>query len=105
MVATECEIKGMRVEAQGTQDDRIFDAAKGMSLRSQRILQNFGMMKYEFMPGGTSIAGTKVPIRKGVGLYNWSNDQHVMQEANRRMSSTALDSAASQDTNMQAVAD
>ena len=103
--ATRREITGMRVEAQGTQDSRIFDAAKETSLRSQGMLQNFGMMKYEFIPGGSSVAGTTVPIRKGVELYDWSKDQHVMQEANKRMNSTTLDNAASQNTNTQIVAD
>ncbi len=103
--ATRREITGMQVEAQGAQDSRILDAAKETSLRSQGMLQNFGMMKYEFIPGGTSIAGTTVPIRKGVELYDWSNDQHVMQEANKRMNSTTLDNAASQNTNTQSVAD
>ncbi|MFN0140653.1 MAG: hypothetical protein ACKVQW_11280, partial [Pyrinomonadaceae bacterium] len=77
--ATRREITGMQAEAKGTQDGRIFDAAKETNLRTQGTLQNFGMMKYEAIPGGTSIAGTTVPIRKGVELYDWTNDQHVMQ--------------------------
>ncbi len=103
--ATRREITGMQAEAQGTQDGRIFDAAKETSLRSQGMLQNFGMMKYEFIPGGTSIAGTTVPVRKGVELYDWSNDQHVMQEANKRMNSTTLDNTSLQNSNTQNVAD
>ncbi len=103
--ATRREITGMQAEAQGVQDGRIFDAAKETNLRSQGMLQNFGMMKYEFIPGGTSIAGTTVPIRKGVELYDWSHGQHVMQEANKRMNSTTLDNAASHNTNTQNVAD
>ena len=103
--ATRREIAGMKAEAQGTQDGRIFDAAKETSLRSQGMLQNFGMMKYEFIPGGTSIAGTTVPIRKGVELYDWTKDQHVMQEANKRMNSTTLDNTSLQNNNTQIVAD
>ncbi|QYO65812.1 hypothetical protein [Leptolyngbya sp. 7M] len=103
--ATRREITGMKAEAQGTQDGRIFDAAKETSLRSQGMLQNFGMMKYEFIPGGTSIAGTTVPVRKGVELYDWSNDQHVMQDANKRMNSTTLDNTSLQNSNTQNVAD
>lgn len=103
--ATRREITGMKAEAQGSQDGRIFDAAKETSLRSQGMLQNFGMMKYEFIPGGTSIAGTTVPIRKGVELYDFSNDQHVMQEANKRMNSTTLDNTSLQNNNTQSVAD
>ncbi len=103
--ATRREIAGMNAEAQGAQDGRIFDAAKETSLRSQGMLQNFGMMKYEFIPGGSSIAGTTVPIRKGVELYDWSNDQHVMQEANKRMNSTTLDNTALQNNNTQNVAE
>lgn len=103
--ATRREIAGMKAEAQGSQDGRIFDAGKETSLRSQGMLQNFGMMKYEFIPGGQSIAGTTVPIRKGVELYDWTNDQHVMQEANKRMNSTTLDTTTLQNNNTQIVAD
>ncbi len=103
--ATRREITGVQAEAQGTQDGRIFDAAKETSLRSQGMLQNFGMMKYEFIPGGTSIAGTTVPVRKGVELYDWSRDQHVMQDANKRMNSTTLDNTSLQNSNTQIVAD
>jgi hypothetical protein len=69
------------------------------------MLQNFGMMKYEVIPGGSSIAGTTVPIRKGVELYDWSNDKHVMQDANKRMNSTTLENTALQNSNTQNVAD
>ncbi|HQU93620.1 MAG TPA: hypothetical protein PLK77_15055, partial [Pyrinomonadaceae bacterium] len=103
--ATRREITGMQAEAKGTQDGRIFDAAKETSLRTQGTLQNFGMMKYEFIPGGTFVAGTTVPIRKGVELYDWSNNQHVMQDANKRMNSTTLDNTALQNNNTQIVAD
>ena len=103
--ATRREITGMQAEAKGAQDGRIFDAAKETNLRTQGTLQNFGMMKYEAIPGGTSIAGTTVPIRKGVELYDWSNDQHVMQDANKRMNSTTLDNTALQNNNTQIVAD
>lgn len=103
--ATRREITGMQAEARGAQDGRIFDAAKENNLRTQGTLQNFGMMKYEAIPGGTSVAGTTVPIRKGVELYDWSNNQHVMQDANKRMNSTTLDNTALQNNNTQIVAD
>lgn len=103
--ATRREIAGMNAEALGAQDGRILDAAKETSLRSQGVLQNFGMMKYEFIPGGTSVAGTTVPIRKGVELYDFTNDQHVMQDANKRMNSTTLDNTSLQNNNTQSVAD
>lgn len=103
--ATRREITGMKAEALGAQDGRIFDAAKETSLRTQGTLQNFGMMKYDFIPGGSSIAGTTVPIRKGVEFYDWTNDQHVMQEANKRMNSTTLDNTGLQNNNTQNVAD
>lgn len=97
--ATRREITGMKAEALGSQDGRIFDAAKETSLRSHGMLQNFGMMKYDFIPGSSSIAGTTVPIRKGVEIYDWTKDQHVMQEANKRMNSTTLDNTALQNNN------
>ncbi|HMM79234.1 MAG TPA: hypothetical protein PKC65_04340 [Pyrinomonadaceae bacterium] len=103
--ATRREITGMKAEAQGSQTGRIFDATKETSLRSQDMLKNFGMMKYEAIPAGTSIAGTTVPIRKGVELYDWVNDQHVLQQANKRMNDTTFDTAALQNRNTQNIAD
>lgn len=103
--ATRREITGMKAEAEGAQSGRILDAGKENNLRTQGMLQNFGMMKYDFIPGGQSIAGTTVPIRKGVELYDWSNDQHVLQDANKRMNSTTLDTTTLQNNNTQIVAD
>lgn len=103
--ATRREIAGTTAEAEGTQTGRIFDAAKETSLRSQETLKNFGMMKYDAIPGGSSIAGTTVPIRRGVELYDWSNDKHVLQGANKHMNSTTLDNAGLQNENTQNVAD
>lgn len=62
-------------------------------------------MKYEAIPGGTSIAGTTVPIRKGVEFYDWVNDQHILQQANKHMNDTTYDTTALQNTNTQNIAD
>ena len=103
--ATRREITGMKAEAQGTQSGRILDAAKETGLRSQGTNQQFGMMKYDAIPGGTSIAGTTVPIRKGVEFYDWNNDNHVLQKSTRTMNSTTLDTAGLQNENTRQVAD
>ena len=103
--ATRREITGMNAESQGTQSGRILDAAKETGLRSQGTNQQFGMMKYDAIPGGTSIAGTTVPIRKGVEFYDWNNDNHVLQKSTRTMNSTTLDTAGLQNENTRQVAD
>ncbi|MGI8811272.1 MAG: hypothetical protein ACR2IH_01930 [Pyrinomonadaceae bacterium] len=103
--ATRREITGMNAEAQGTQSGRILDAAKETGIRSQGTNQQFGMMKYDAIPGGTSIAGTTVPIRKGVEFYDWSNDNHIMQKSTKTMNNTTLDIAGSQNENTRQVAD
>ncbi len=103
--ATRREIAGMNAEAQGTQSGRILDSAKETGLRSQGTNQQFGMMKYDAIPGGTSIAGTTVPIRKGVEFYDWNNDNHVMQKSTRSMNSTTIDNAELQNENTRQVAD
>ncbi len=103
--ATRREITGMNAEAQGTQSGRILDAAKETGLRSQGTNQQFGMMKYDAIPGGTSIAGTTVPIRKGVEFYDWSKDNHILQKSTKSMNSTTLDTAGLQNENTRQVAD
>ena len=81
------------------------DSAKETGLRSQGTNQQFGMMKYDAIPGGTSIAGTTVPIRKGVEFYDWNNNNHVMQKSTRSMNSTTIDNAELQNENTRQVAD
>lgn len=103
--ATRREITGMQAEAQGAQSGRILDAAKETGIRGHGTNQQFGMMKYDAIPGGTSIAGTTVPIRKGVEFYDWSNGEHIMQKSTKSMNNTTLDIAASQNENTRQVAD
>jgi hypothetical protein len=103
--ATRREITGMNAEAQGTQSGRILDAAKETGLRSQGTNQQFGMMKYDAIPFGSSIAGTTVPIRKGVEFYDWSNGEHVLQKSTQTMNSTTIDNAGLQNENTRQVAD
>ena len=103
--ATRREITGVNAEADGTQSGRILDAAKETGLRSQGTNQQFGMMKYDAIPGGTSVAGTSLPIRKGFEFYDWNKGQHVLQRSTNSMNSTTLDTADLQNQNTRRVAD
>lgn len=105
VAATKREIAGMNAEAQGAQSGRILDAAKETGLRSQGTNQQFGMMTYDLIPGGSQVAGTTVPIRKGVEFYDWSNDNHILQKSTKSMNSTTVDTATLQNNNTQIVAD
>ena len=103
--ATRREITGTLAETEGTQESRRFDGWKEVDLRGQGNLERFGMKTYEFTPGGSSIAGTSVPIRTGVELYDWSKGKHPIQEVNKRMDSTTRDTVSLQNNNTQIVAD
>lgn len=103
--ATRREITGTLAEAEGTREGRTFDGWKETALRGQNNLERFGMKTYEFTPGGSSIAGTSVPIRTGQELFDWARDKHPIQEVNKRMDSTTRDTVALQNNNTQIVAD
>ena len=103
--ATRREITGMQAEAEGTREARTFDGWKEAALRGQGNLERFGMKTYEFTPGGSSIAGTSVPIRTGQELFDWARDKHPIQEVNKRMDSTTRDTVTLQNNNTQIVAD
>lgn len=103
--ATRREIAGMNAEAQGARTGRILDAAKETGLRSQGTNQQFGMMKYEAIPGGSQIAGTSLPIRKGVEFYDWSNNQHILQKSTNSMNQTTMDTTGLQNENTQQITD
>jgi len=103
--ATRREITGMKAEAEGTREARNFDGSKETALRGQGNLERFGMKTYEFTPGGSSIAGTSVPIRAGQELFDWARDKHPIQEVNKRMDSTTRDTVALQNNNTDIVAD
>ncbi|MCC7309330.1 MAG: hypothetical protein IT173_17345 [Acidobacteria bacterium] len=102
--ATRREITGMQAEAEGTRQSRTFDGWKEVDLRGQGNLERFGMKTYEFTPGGSSIAGTSVPIRTGQELFDWSRGKHPIQEVNKRMDSTTKDTVALQNNNTDIVA-
>ena len=102
--ATRREITGMRAEAEGTREARTFDGWKETALRGQNNLERFGMKTYEFTPGGSSIAGTSVPIRTGQELFDWARDKHPIQELNKQMDSTTRDTVALQNNNTEIVA-
>ena len=102
--ATRREITGMKAEAEGTRESRTFDGKKEIELRGQGNLERFGMKTYEFTPGGSSIAGTSVPIRTGQELFDWSRSKHPIQEVNKRMDSTTRDTVALQNNNTDIVA-
>lgn len=102
--ATRREITGTLAEAEGTREARTFDGKKEVDLRGQGNLERFGMKTYEFTPGGSSIAGTSVPIRTGQELFDWSRDKHPIQEVNKRMDSTTRDTVALQNNNTDIVA-
>jgi hypothetical protein len=101
--STKREITSMQAENQGMLNSRILDGAKENSLRSQGTNQQFGMLKYEAIPGGSQIAGTSLPIRKGVEFYDWTNDQHILQKSTNSMNSTTTDTYLLQNENTQAV--
>ncbi|HMQ04324.1 MAG TPA: hypothetical protein PKD26_10450 [Pyrinomonadaceae bacterium] len=103
--ATQREITGMRAEAEGTRESRTFDGWKEVELRGQNNLERFGMKTYEFTPGGSSIAGTSVPIRTGQELFDWARDKHPIQDVNKRMDSTTRSNVSLQNNNTDIVAD
>lgn len=103
--ATRREIAGMTAEAQGAQTGRILDMAKENSLRSQGTNQQFGMMKYEAIPGGSQIAGTSLPIRKGVEFYDFNNGNHILQKSTDSMNRTTEDTTEVQNQNTQQITD
>ena len=102
--ATRREITGTRAEAEGTREARTFDGKKEIDLRGQGNLERFGMKTYEFTPGGSSIAGTSVPIRTGQELFDWSRGKHPIQEVNKRMDATTRDTVALQNNNTDIIA-
>ncbi|MGH9947221.1 MAG: hypothetical protein ACRD6X_08490 [Pyrinomonadaceae bacterium] len=103
--ATRREITGMRAEAEGTREARTFDGKKEIELRGQTNLERFGMKTYEFTPGGSSIAGTSVPIRTGQELFDWARDKHPIQDVNKRMDSTTRANMSLQNNNTDIVTD
>lgn len=103
--ATQREITGMRAEAEGTREGRTFDGKKEVELRGQANLERFGMKTYEWTPGGSSIAGTSVPIRTGQELFDWARDKHPIQDVNKRMDSTTRSTVALQNNNTDIVTD
>lgn len=102
--ATRREITGTLAEAQGTRDARTFDGNKEIELRGQGNLERFGMKTYEFTPGGSSVAGTSVPIRAGQELFDWARDAHPIQNVNKRMDSTTNANVSLQNNNTDIVA-
>jgi hypothetical protein len=103
--ATKREITGMQAEAEGTREARSFDGNKEVELRGQGNLERFGMKTYEFTPGGSSVAGTSVPIRAGQELFDWSRDKHPIQEVNKLMDSTTRANVSLQNNNTHIVTD
>ena len=97
--ATKREITNMQAEAQGQNSSRILDMAKENSLRSQGTNQQFGMMKYEAIPGGSQIAGTSLPIRKGVEFYDFNRGEHILQKSTNSMNNTTTDTTGLQNEN------
>lgn len=97
--ATRREIAGITAEAEGANRGRLLDAVKESSLRSQGNNQNLGMLKYDLIPGGSSVMGTSLPIKKGVEGYDALNDQHISQLATRGMNTTTYETAKIQNEN------
>ncbi len=98
--STNREISTMRAENTGMQNIRSLDGIKENSLRSQGTNQQFGMLKYEAIPGGGNI-----PIRKGVEFYDYMKDQHILQQGTRTMNNTTTDTYQLQNQNTQYVTD
>lgn len=103
--ATRREITGTLAESEGTREARTFDGKKEVELRGQGNLERFGMKTYEFTPGGSSIAGTSVPIRPGQELFDWARGKHPIQVVNEQMDSTTKANVSLQNNNTQIVAD
>lgn len=97
--ATRREITNMQAEAQGQNSSRILDMAKENALRSQGTNQQFGMMKYEAIPGGSQIMGTTLPIRKGVEFYDFNRGEHILQKSTNSMNNTTTDTTGLQNEN------
>jgi hypothetical protein len=98
--ATNREIATMRAENTGMQNIRSLDGIKENALRSQGTNQQFGMLKYEAIPGGGNI-----PIRKGVEFYDYMKDQHILQKSTTSMNNTTTDTYQLQNQNTQYVTD
>jgi hypothetical protein len=92
--STKREISTMQAENRGMQTSRILDGAKENGLRSQGTNQQFGMLKYETIPGGGNI-----PIRKGLEFYDWTNDRHILQKSTESMNRTTTDTYQLQNEN------
>ena len=101
--STKREIASMKAENQGMQNGRILEGAKENSLRSQGTNQQFGMLKYEAIPGGSQVMGTSLPIRKGVEFYDWNRGEHILQKSTGSMNNTTTDTYQLQNENTQAV--
>lgn len=98
--STNREIATMKAENTGMQNIRSLDGIKENALRSQGTNQQFGMLKYEAIPGGGNI-----PIRKGVEFYDYMKDQHILQKSTTSMNNTTTDTYQLQNQNTQNVTD
>lgn len=98
--STTREIATMKAENTGMQNIRTLDGAKENAIRSQGTNQQFGMLKYEAIPGGGNI-----PIRKGVEFYDYMKDQHILQKSTTSMNNTTTDTYQLQNQNTQYVTD
>lgn len=98
--ATTREITSMNAEKSGMITGRVLEGAKENTLRSQGTNQQFGMLKYEAIPGGGNI-----PIRKGFEFYDWNKDQHILQKSTGSMNRTTIDMTNSQNENTKNVTD
>ena len=66
--STRREIATMQAENTGMQNIRSLDGVKENALRSQGTNQQFGMLKYEAIPGGSQVMGTSLPSEKGLSF-------------------------------------
>jgi hypothetical protein len=101
--STRREIAAMKAENAGMQNIRTLDGVKENALRAQATNQQFGMLKYEAIPGGSQVMGTTLPIRKGVEFYDWTRDKHILQKSTESMNRTSTDTYQLQNENTQFV--
>ena len=101
--STRREIATMQAENTGMQNVRTLDGVKENALRSQGTNQQFGMLKYEAIPGGSQVMGTSLPIRKGVEFYDWNKGEHILQKSTTSMNNTTTDTYQLQNENTQEV--
>lgn len=94
--ATRRETSSMEAEGAGVRSGRVVDMVRDRQFRNLAADREFGNLEYDLIPGGTEIAGTNVPVRKGVEMIDWFGDVHPVQESTRGMNEAGVNAAVTQ---------